>query len=169
MKKSNRHNSSRAYARLRRRLGLWVAALAGVVAVITVATAWWSTGQDGARQSATVLAGEAGGLPSFAYTSDATLAGYRAAVANQDLFKQMPCYCGCGMHSIAHHNLKECFIRPDGAFESHAAGCRICVDIALDVMKWQGEGQSTREIRQNVDATYSRYGPSTDTPPVTGG
>lgn len=168
MHKSDRHNRRRERG-LQRRLGLWVAALAGAAAVVAIVAAWVATSQGGASSKEAVTAGEIREFPAFAYTSDATLAGYRAAVANQDLFTQMPCYCGCGMHSIAHHNLKECFIKPDGSFESHAASCRICVDIARDVMKWQSEGKSTWQIRQDVDAKYSRYGPSTDTPPVTEG
>ena len=50
---------------------------------------------------------------------------YRFAIANPDVLKQVPCYCGCG--SIGHKNNYECYmmgINPDGTpqFETHALG-----------------------------------------------
>jgi hypothetical protein len=144
-----------------------VAAAALAVAVVAGGTFLWVTARGSDPAPNTVAAQVDGELPSFAHTSSATLAGYQAAVANQDLFTKMPCYCGCGMHAIAHHNLEECFIKPDGTWEEHASACQTCVNIAADVMAMKGQGASTRDIRQSVDAEYSKYGPSTDTPPVT--
>jgi hypothetical protein len=159
--------------RSRRRFGAGIAAVAVVVAVIAggvalLVTTGGATG-GGPSSSGSVAAQASGELPAFAHTSSATLAGYQAAVANQDLFTKMPCYCGCGMHATAHRDLKECFIKPDGTYESHASGCRTCVDIATDVMTLRGQGLSAKDIRQNIDAKYSQYGPSTDTPPITEG
>jgi hypothetical protein len=155
----------------RRRLhnGIRVAAVAAVVVVVAGGAFLWVAARGGNPPSESVAAQAGGELPAFAHTSSETLAAYQSAVANQDLFMKMPCYCGCGTHAIAHHNLNECFIKPDGTYESHAAGCQICIKIAADVVKWQSQGLSAKDIRQNVDSKYSRYGPSTDTPPVTDG
>ena len=50
---------------------------------------------------------------------------YRFAVANPEILKQMPCYCGCG--AMGHQDNYECYIkevRADGSleFENHAFG-----------------------------------------------
>jgi len=40
------------------------------------------------------------------------------------------------------------------------------VDITRDVMRMTREGKSAREIRAYIDATYSKFGPPTNTRPV---
>lgn len=50
---------------------------------------------------------------------------YRFAVANPDIMKQIPCYCGCG--AVGHQSNYECYVaglKPDGTpiFASHALG-----------------------------------------------
>lgn len=40
------------------------------------------------------------------------------------------------------------------------------MDITRDVMRMLDEQQSLKAIREHVDRTYSRFGPSTPTPPV---
>lgn len=94
---------------------------------------------------------------------------YRFAAANPGELSQYPCYCGCG--AMGHRSNLNCYIEEvhaDGtiAFDDHAMGCSICVDITRDVMRLSAEGRSARDIRTYVDATYSRYGPPTDTQPV---
>ncbi len=88
---------------------------------------------------------------------------YQFAAANPDVMKDIPCYCGCG--SVGHTSNYDCYVAGKDAeggiaFESHALGCSICVDITQDVMRLLREGRSPREARATVDATYSRYGPS---------
>ncbi len=88
---------------------------------------------------------------------------YRFALANPQILKQVPCYCGCA--SIGHKNNYQCYVsglNPDGSpeFDDHALGCSICVDITRDVMRLLDDGKSITEIRSYVDSTYSKYGPS---------
>jgi hypothetical protein len=40
------------------------------------------------------------------------------------------------------------------------------VDITRDVMRMLDDGKALKEIRTYVEATYSKHGPSTPTPPV---
>ena len=92
---------------------------------------------------------------------------YEYAVTHSDELTNYPCFCGCGR--MGHTSNRDCFIKdvaPDGtiAFDNHAAGCGICVDIARDVMRLRAEGQSAREVRAYIDAQYGSFGPSTDTP-----
>jgi len=88
---------------------------------------------------------------------------YQFAVAHPDALKNVPCYCGCG--DIGHTSNLSCYVKEvdaDGkpVFDDHALGCSICVDIAQDVMKMTGEGKSPSDIRQQIVATYSKFGPA---------
>ena len=40
------------------------------------------------------------------------------------------------------------------------------MDITRDVMRMLDEGKLLKDIRNYVEATYSKHGPSTPTPPV---
>ncbi|MFZ6029222.1 MAG: PCYCGC motif-containing (lipo)protein [Chloroflexota bacterium] len=88
---------------------------------------------------------------------------YRFAVANPDVMKQIPCYCGCG--KMGHTSNYACYVQSvddtgEIAFDSHALGCSICVDITLDTMRLLKQGKTIAEIATAVDQTYSQYGPS---------
>ncbi len=87
---------------------------------------------------------------------------YRFAIANPEVLRQLPCYCGCG--GMGHTSNYSCYASTtqDGAlrFDGHALGCSICVDITLDAVRLLEEGRDMPEIRAYVDAEYSRYGPS---------
>ncbi len=88
---------------------------------------------------------------------------YQFAVANPDLMTQIPCYCGCG--GMGHASNYACYVqdvRPDGeiVFDGHALGCSICVDITLDAMRMQKQGDSLATIQDYVDQKYARFGPS---------
>ncbi len=88
---------------------------------------------------------------------------YQFNVANPDLMKQIPCYCGCG--DIGHTSNYDCYVShvDDNSvitFDSHALGCSICVDITQDVMRMLKDGKTPQEARATIDATYSKYGES---------
>ena len=89
---------------------------------------------------------------------------YRFAAANAEILAQIPCYCGCG--EMGHTSNYSCFWQTDGGLELHATGCGICVDIAQETLQALRQGRSLYDIRAQIDADYSRFGPSTDTPPV---
>jgi hypothetical protein len=70
---------------------------------------------------------------------------------------------------MGHKSNLQCYVQAVDAagnvtFDNHAAGCGICVDITVDVMRLIKEGRSPTDIRATIDATYSAFGPSTDTP-----
>ncbi|MFN7035944.1 MAG: PCYCGC motif-containing (lipo)protein [Bellilinea sp.] len=89
---------------------------------------------------------------------------YRFTVANPDVMKQIPCYCGCD--AIGHTSNYACYVK-DGSssgsitFDTHALGCSICVDITQDVMRLQQNGKPLEEIQVIIDQTYSKYGSPT--------
>jgi len=107
-------------------------------------------------------------LPAFLDTATPRVRdAYRFAVANPSTLEQMPCYCGCG--KMGHTSNLSCYLKSGSAngaliYDEHANGCGICVDITQDVMRLTQAGQSTLDIRAYVDAQYSPFGPSTDTP-----
>ena len=88
---------------------------------------------------------------------------YQFAVANEDVLTEIPCYCGCG--DMGHTSNFACYVadqNADGslAFDNHALGCSICVDITQATMRMLDEGKSVDEIRVYIDQTYAKYGPS---------
>ena len=88
---------------------------------------------------------------------------YQFNIANPEIMKEIPCYCGCG--NIGHASNYDCYVSDvDDAgnisFDNHALGCSICVDITQDVMRMLKVGKSPQEARASIDATYSKYGPS---------
>ena len=91
---------------------------------------------------------------------------YRFAIANPDLLKQIPCFCGCVAEQ--HKSNYNCYVAKDGGpgsvldFDNHAMGCGICVDITQDVMTMQQEGKSVDEMREVINQRYGTFGPSTD-------
>ena len=92
-----------------------------------------------------------------------TQQAYQFAVANPDVMKHIPCYCGCG--SMGHTSNYSCYVESVDAagkvkFDSHALGCSICVDITQDAMRLSKQGKSLQDIKAYVDKTYGQYGPS---------
>jgi hypothetical protein len=104
-------------------------------------------------------------MPAMVQTAPQRVAfAYRFAAAAPDVLQQLPCYCGCG--PMGHTSNYACFWDELGNFDPHALGCGICVDIAEDARRGLQQGLSLADIRSQVDADYSRFGPPTDTPPV---
>lgn len=88
---------------------------------------------------------------------------YQFAVENPQILKEIPCYCGCG--SMGHTSNYACYIKDDTspddlAFDGHALGCSICVDITQDTMDMLDQGMSLSEIQVEIDSIYSAFGPS---------
>ena len=88
---------------------------------------------------------------------------YQFAVANPDILKQIPCYCGCG--AMGHTSNYSCYVKGVDenntvTFDNHALGCSICVDITQDTMRYMRQGKPVSEIKTLIDQTYSQYGPS---------
>jgi Protein of unknown function with PCYCGC motif len=88
---------------------------------------------------------------------------YQFASINPDVMKTIPCYCGCG--NVGHTSNFDCYVSGTDtqgklAFDNHALGCSICVDITQDVMRMLREGKSPLDARAYIDATYAKYGPS---------
>jgi hypothetical protein len=103
-------------------------------------------------------------MPAEVHSAPVTVQeAYQFNIANPDVMKNIPCYCGCG--NVGHTSNYDCYVSHVDAnghitFDNHALGCSICVDITQDVMRLLKDGKSPQEARSYIDATYSRYGPS---------
>ena len=102
-------------------------------------------------------------MPQDVKTSPVTVQqAYQFAVANPDVMKQIPCYCGCG--KVGHTSNYSCYVASEQngkiEYDLHAVGCSICVDITQDAMRLLKQGKSPGEIKGYVDSTYSKYGSS---------
>jgi hypothetical protein len=49
-------------------------------------------------------------------------------------------------------------------FDRMSLAWGICIGITRDVMKMIGQGKSLKEMRAQIDRTYSKFGPPTPTP-----
>jgi hypothetical protein len=88
---------------------------------------------------------------------------YVFASAHPEVLTQIPCYCGCG--AIGHTSNYACYVsgvEADGAiaYDLHAVGCSICIDITRDTMRMLDQGLGVAQVRAQIDATYSAFGPS---------
>lgn len=133
------------------------APLAGCVSSSSPATPA-SASTDGLKMAAMA------DMPANVKSAPATVQqAYQFALANPDVMKQVPCYCGCG--AMGHTSNYSCYVAGNNAdgstkFDSHALGCSLCVDITQDTMRLLKEGKSVKDIRAYVDSKYSQYGPS---------
>jgi len=78
---------------------------------------------------------------------------YGLARANPDVYSQIACYCGC-QNMLGHRNLEDCFVTPDGAWESHASGCQVCIDESQMVMRMMDGGMGPQMMSARIDARF---------------
>lgn len=88
---------------------------------------------------------------------------YQFAVANPEVLKEIPCYCGCD--DIGHRSNYDCYVSGVASngkvnYDVHALGCSICVDITQDTMRMLKQAKTVPEIKSFIDKNYSQYGPS---------
>lgn len=74
---------------------------------------------------------------------------YTFAKANPGVYEQVPCFCGC-QEMIGHRNLEDCFVTPDGAWESHASGCQVCIEESQMITRMMAGGASPGLIRERI-------------------
>jgi hypothetical protein len=146
------------------RLGFSVLAALGVAVLLIVAGAavGVAMGTRGGTRAmmwggpdARVEAGAAEAPTGFTLDGMAAhmVAHYGFARGNPRVYEQIPCYCGC-QEMLGHRNLEDCFVTPDGAWDSHASGCQVCIDESQMVMRMMGRGMGMNTIRDRVIAAY---------------
>jgi hypothetical protein len=84
---------------------------------------------------------------------------YRHAVDHADVYRDVPCYCGCDRFAD-HRYLFDCFVRADGkGFEAHGAGCAICQAEARAVRELLDGGRTPAQVRTTI---IDQFGPATN-------
>ena len=100
--------------RRRRRLWLPGGGFALVAAIISAILLW--PGRSGRTTWAYALAPESALPANIRQAPRNVRDAYRFAIANRDILRQIPCYCGCGAEG--HKSNADCYIkdvRPDGS------------------------------------------------------
>ena len=94
---------------------------------------------------------------------------YAFAARNPDVLEFVPCFCGC--ETAGHRGNADCFVRSrnaDGsvkAWDTHAMGCAVCIDVAHDAAQLHRSGASVRDVRAAIEANYEpRFPRKTPTP-----
>ncbi len=87
---------------------------------------------------------------------------YRAAAELADVYREVPCYCGCE-EFLDHRHLYDCFVRADGqGWEAHAAGCGVCIAESALVRDLTDAGTLAGDIPA---AVIDRFGTTPTTAP----
>lgn len=108
---------SRRRSNAKRRRGVFLliggAALAGA---LVLGFSFWPAGPQSVHQ-AYALAPESALPANFRKAPPSVREAYRFAIANREILRQVPCYCGCGQE---HQSNADCYIKsvkPDGQIE----------------------------------------------------
>ena len=62
---------------------------------------------------------------------------------------------------LGHRNLEDCFVTPEGAWESHASGCGICIQESRMLERMMGRGMGAGMMADRVIAAFG--GPTMST------
>lgn len=126
----------------------------------THAMTWGGPGPRLATAAETGTGGVTGGM-AMGFQIDTlpedVIAQYELARANPNVYGQIPCFCGC-QDMLGHRNLADCFVTPDGAWESHAAGCAVCLGESRMVMRMMARGMGMGAMRDGIVAEYAGPG-----------
>ena len=100
-------------------------------------------------------------------------AAYEFAARHPEVLNYIPCFCGCERRG--HRGNTDCFVGSRDAktgrvieWETHALGCEVCLDVALESMQMHNSGASTSAIRAAIDKKYGSQTMGTPMPPHKG-
>ena len=93
---------------------------------------------------------------------DVVRAVYEFSARHPEVLEYVPCFCGC--ERGGHNNNDDCFIAKRdasgrvAAWEAHALGCEICLDVAQQAMQMHNSGASVSDIRAAIEKKYAGVG-----------
>ena len=98
-------------------------------------------------------------LPPYAFINNQVEEAYLYAKNNPDALNGVNCHCGCmeTIHDGRVHSrgLLDCFMKPNGEFDSHGASCQMCYVDALEVKQLVQEGKTKEEIKNIINLKYA--------------
>ncbi|HET7489742.1 MAG TPA: PCYCGC motif-containing (lipo)protein [Acidimicrobiales bacterium] len=104
--------------------------------------------------TATSMLAPAGALD-LTSVSPPVAAEYRYAAAHAAEYRQLRCWCGC-RKAFGHRSLADCFVRSDGNWEAHGAGCGVCMAEGMTAHRRLDAGDPVPAIATGLD---DRFGP----------
>lgn len=135
--------------------GAALVVLAVLVVLVAGGARAASTGHEAPPGSAAMPMLGPDGVLDLATVSPAVAAEYHYAADHTDAYRQMRCWCGCEK-AFGHRSLADCFVRPDGAWEAHGAGCGVCTAEAMTARKRLDAGDNPALIARDLDARFGR-------------
>jgi hypothetical protein len=107
-------------------------------------------------------------LPSFVLKNSRVKEAYMFAKENPLALTDVKCYCGCMEKPIEGRlhtrGIIDCFLEPDGSFETHGSNCTRCIDEALLVKSLVSQGKTKDEIIKTIDDKYKGMALTCDNP-----
>ena len=98
-------------------------------------------------------------LPPYAFVNEQAKEAYTYAKNNPDALNGVNCHCGCmqTVHNGRVHSrgLLDCFMKPNGEFDSHGANCKMCYVDALEVKQLTQQGKTKEEIKKIINLKYA--------------
>lgn len=98
------------------------------------------------------------GVLDLSSVTEEVAAEFHYASRHLDVYQQLRCWCGCE-EAFDHADLADCFVRPDGKWEAHGAGCAVCVASAIVARERLEAGVPIDNIAAEIDRTF---GPDPD-------
>jgi hypothetical protein len=95
------------------------------------------------------------GVLDITRVSPAVAAEFHYAADHRDAYRQLRCWCGCEK-AFDHRSLADCFVRPDGQWEAHGAGCGVCIAEAMAARQRLDAGVPVADIARQLD---NEFGP----------
>ena len=139
------------------------AVLAAILAGNLAAVAWVDpTGNARRREPATSESAASGssfrmiapeGVVDPTKLTAGTLVEYRFAAEHLDAYMELTCWCGCE-EAFDHRSLADCFVRSDGRWEAHGAGCAVCLGEARFARERLAAGVDLTTINADIDRTF---------------
>lgn len=133
----------------------WVAALVIMALAAAALVVAGARHQETPMAAAEMMDVSPGGTIDLAALAPQTRDLYHAVAADQHAMESVRCYCGCEA-LLAHEDLYECFVRPDGMWERHAVGCAVCQDEARQVVAARAEGTPLDQIVVDIDTRFGQ-------------
>jgi hypothetical protein len=96
----------------------------------------------------------AGGVLELETLPDDVAMHYEFADRHHELYRQVPCFCGCDA-ALDHRHLLDCFVRPGGGWERHASGCIVCLEESEIIREMSTRGAPAADIVETVVARFT--------------
>ena len=102
------------------------------------------------------------GIDRAVRSPDVVRAVYEFAARHPEVLEYVPCFCGC--ERGGHNSNEDCFIAGRdakgrvSAWETHALGCEICIDVAQQAMQMHNTGASVADIRAAIEKRFAGAG-----------